>query len=179
MIAATDPCCAPTLLLFLKTLLDIAMLQKGPQDIPRSMLALVLTIALWLLAILFSMGVLFGLNAQRFVLEIVLLLFALTCYAGVLALYGKRERIMQTLAALLGAGSITVFGLIIGTFLLLALFGQTGIRFAVTGFIIWSVSVKGHIIAAALDRQWFFGAILASVVFAIQLAISDLFQVQG
>lgn len=179
MIAATDPSCASTLLLFLKTLFDIAMLQKGPEHIPRSMLALLLTITLWLLAVVLSMGVLFGLNAQRFILEIVLLLFALACYAGVLALYGKRQRSMQTLAALLGAGSITVFGLIIGTFLLLALFGQPGIRFAVTGFIIWSVSVKGHIMASALDRQWFFGAILASVVFAMQLAISDLFQVQG
>jgi hypothetical protein len=179
MIVATAPCCVPTLLLFLKTLFDIAMLQKGPEHIPRSMLALLLTIALWLFAVLLSMVVLVGLTAQRLVLEIVLLLFALLCYAGVLALYGKQQRIMQSLAALLGAGSITVCGLIIGTFMMLALFGQTGIQFAVTGFIIWSVSVKGHIMASALDRQWFFGAILASVVFAMQLAISDIFQVQG
>jgi len=179
MIAANDPCVDSRLLLFLKTLLDIALLRRNPGHIPRSWLSLLLTALLWLLAVVFSMSLLFGLSVQRLTLEIELLLFALAFYAGVLVLGGRRHRLLQTVAALLGAGAMTVFGLVLLTFLLLALAGQPGIRIAVTTFIVWSVSVKGHIIASALDRRWLFGAVLASVVFAVQMAISNTFQAQG
>ncbi len=179
MIVATDRCCAAPLLTFLQTLFEIALLRKGPEHIPRSFVLLLMAILFWLLAVLLSMAVLFGLNAQRFGLEVSLLLFGLACYSAMLVLSGKRERIMQTLAGVLGAGAVTVLVFVVVTFIFLVLFGRTGIQFAVSGFMIWSVSVKGHIIASALDRQWFVGAILASVVLVLQLAIGNVFHVNS
>lgn len=139
---------------------------------------LLLAAAFWLLAALLSMTVLVGFDTQRYVLELWLLLFALACYSGMLILSGKRERIVQTLTAILGAGGVMVLGLVLIAIVFLVLFGQRGVQFAIAAFLIWSLSVKGHIMASALDRKWYFGAILAAAVLAMQMAIGDIFQVQ-
>jgi hypothetical protein len=179
MIAATEGCCAAPLLLFLRTLLDITLLRKGPQDLPRSPVTLFMASLFWLFVILFSQVVLFGLSGQRFFLEIVLLAVALAIYYLMLAVNGKSARVGQCIAAILGAGAMVMLLFVLSTLSIWRFFGPAGVQFAVAAFMIWSVCAKGHIIAQGLDRQWFVGAILAFAVVALQLLVGDLMQAES
>ena len=98
---------------------------------------LLIAAAFWLLAALLSMTVLVGFDAQRYVLELCLLLFALACYSSMLIVSGKRERITQTLTAILGAGGVLVLALVVIAIVFLVLFGQRGVQFAIAAFLIW------------------------------------------
>jgi hypothetical protein len=179
MIAATDGCCAAPLLLFLRTLLDIALLRKGPQDLPRSPVTLFMASLFWLFVILFSQVALFGLSGQRFIMEIVLLAVALAIYYLMLVLNGKNARVGQCIAAILGVGAMVMLLFVLSTLSIWRFFGQAGIQFAVGAFMIWSVCAKGHIIAQGLDRQWFIGAILAFSILVLQMVVGDFMRIDS
>jgi hypothetical protein len=46
---------------------------------------------------------------------------------------------------------------------------ETTVRLVGTLILLWSVPVEGHIIARAIDRQWFVGLFMAVAVFILQL----------
>ena len=52
--------------------------------------------------------------------------------------------------------------------------GQVPTGIIVTLTVFWSVPVKGHIVARAIDRHWYLGIAIAIAVFSIQFAITDI-----
>ena len=171
MIAATDPYRKSILLPFLRTLFDIALLRKGPEHIPRSLVLLLLAIALWFFAVLCQLALIEQFSEADFLLEIFSALLAVTCYAAVVVGFGLAPRLLQTVTALLGCGAILAFAFMVAYVLLLPFVGRAVMALIVWFIVLWSVSVKGHIIARAINRHWYLGLAIAVSIFVLQHAV--------
>ncbi len=55
--------------------------------------------------------------------------------------------------------------------LLLPLLGTVVTGLIANLILLWSVPVEGHIIARAIDRDWYIGILIAVLVFGLQLII--------
>lgn len=168
MIAATDRCCVAPLLPFLQTLIDIALLRKGPEHIPRSNVLLLLVIAMWLVAVLAQLVLISQFDEADFVYEIFSALLAVTCYSIVVIGFGQAPRLTQSITALLGCGALlsTIFA--IAYVVLQAIDSPLVMALVVWVIVLWSVSIKGHIIASAINRHWYLGLAIAVSIFVLQ-----------
>jgi len=106
MIVATDCCRAVPLLPFLQTLFDIALLRKGPEHIPRSVVMLVMAIALWFLSALTAFALIDRFDESDFFLEIFSALIAVACYSAIVILARRGPRLTQTMSAIIGCGAL-------------------------------------------------------------------------
>lgn len=155
----------------IQTLFEIALLRKGPQHIPRSGILLAMTACLWLLAVLCQVALIQDIDERDFVLEVFSVLVALTCYAAIVLAFGHGTRLTQTITALLGCGALLVFTFTIAYVFLQAIGSPVLMLLVVWGIVLWSVSVKGHIIASAISRHWYAGLAIAVAVFVLQHVI--------
>ena len=131
-----------------------------------------MAIGLWLVSLLLSITLIDYIDESSFFTEILWALIVLSTYGAIVHLAGFRERVMQALTAIIGCGALlSVFFAFVysglGPFL-----GREFLGLAVYGFVIWSLSVKGHIIATAVSRRWWVGALIATAVFIVQLVIN-------
>ena len=156
------------LLPFLKTLFDIALLRKGPEHIPRSIVLLLLAIGLWLFAVLTQLVLIDRFNESDFVLEIFSALLAVISYSIVVVGFGKAPRLMQTITAILGCGAMLAIVFVVVFVFLQPFVGSVVMALAVWAIVLWSMSIKGHIIASAIDRHWYLGLAIAVSIFILQ-----------
>jgi hypothetical protein len=168
MIGATDCCCATPLLPFLKTLIDIALLQKGPEHIPRSVILLVLAIFMWSVAALSAMLLIDHFDEGDFTLEIFSVLIAVASYSAVVLGARQGARLTQTMTAILGCGALMTMIIVACYALLLPLVGPPLMTILVWVILLWSLSIKGHIIAHTIERHWYLGLAIAVSVFILQ-----------
>ena len=168
MIVATDRCCVAPLLPFLRTLFDIALLRKGPEHIPRSGVLLLMAIVLWLFAILSQLAIIEQFTESDFALEIFSAFIAVTCYSMVVIGFGQGSRLTQTITAILGCGAILGLTFSITYVLAQAMGSQLVMVLMVWFIVLWSISIKGHIIASAINRHWYLGMAIAVSVFVLQ-----------
>ena len=168
MIAATDRCCVAPLLPFLKTLFDIALLRKGPEHIPRSVVMLLMAIVLWFFAALTALALIDRFDESDFVLEVFSVLIAVACYSAIVIGSRQSPRLTQTITAILGCGALLTI-VFVAAYALLQPFIGAGLMTIVAWMILlWSVSIKGHIIASAIDRHWYIGLAIAVAIFILQ-----------
>ena len=106
MIVATDCCRAAPLLPFLQTLFDIALLRKGPEHIPRSVVILAMAIALWFLSALTAFALIDRFDESDFFLEIFSALIAVASYSTIVIIARRGTRLTQTMSAIIGCGAI-------------------------------------------------------------------------
>jgi len=134
--------------------LQIALLRRGPQDLPASRLLLILTVGGYaavsaLVSSLLPPGT--GWPPQL----AVDVLFTLAWYAALLQLTGRSERFLQTATAVFGLRSVLAPLLIGSQSLLLRYQHDTtwGLPIAVAGLslVIWLIAANGHVVKAALD----------------------------
>ena len=156
------------LLPLIQTLFDIALLRKGPQDIPRSSILLIFAILLWLAGLLCQLALIPQINESDFMLELFSLLIGVTCYAMVLISFGQAPRLTQTLTAILGCGALVAFAFTVVYVILNAIGSQMLMFIAVWTVVLWSISIKGHIIASAINSHWYAGLAIAVSVFILQ-----------
>jgi hypothetical protein len=97
----------------------------------------------------------------------------LVCYVFVLALSGHSSRSLQTLAALIGVGAIITFAMLAELILLTPFLGADLANLGAILVLFWSVPVKGHIIARAIERHWYLGIVIAMFIFVLQFAFSS------
>ena len=133
---------------------QIALLRRGPQDLPASRLLLVATLAGYL-----------GVNALVSALlppvsgwPLKLLadtLFTLAWYVALLQLLGRPERILQTSTAVFGMQAVLSPPLIAFEWLMRRFGGDATLQLpvAVAGLllVVWLVAASGHVVKAALD----------------------------
>lgn len=158
----------------LHTLFDISFLRKGPEDLPHSWVVLYLCVGLWSASLLCLTVLLQNVTSRDAVIGIVSWLLSLVCYAGVLAFAGKHIRMMQTLSAIIGTGALITFGMLAALVLLTPFLGGRIASFAAVGVLFWSIPVKGHIIARAIDRSMYIGFVIALVVFILQFSLGQI-----
>ena len=156
------------LALFL-TLFDIIRLRKGPDAIPYSWIVSFITLILWLLAGLAITAATDGMNDRDFLNGTFTGVVGLACYAAFIVSHGHTPRLLQTVSAILGCGAMISFLFLASNVVLGYVAQETTVRLVGTLILLWSVPVEGHIIARAIDRQWFIGIIMAIAVFIFQL----------
>ena len=158
------------LLPFLKTLFDIALLRKGPEHIPRSVVMLLMAILLWVFARLATLALISGSNEQIFVIEFFSAFLAICMYTVVVVLAGKHSHLLQTITAIIGVSALMRVAYLAANTLLMPFLGVGFMRIVVIATILWSISVKGHIIASAIERHWYAGLAVALIVTIMQIA---------
>jgi len=179
MAASRRPTSYADLLPLLKTLLDITLMRKGPEHIPRSGLMLAMASVLWLVSALAAVALVEQMSEAVFFSNLLNKLIGVTCFAAVVALSGRSSRMLQTISALIGIGAIVTFVFVAEYLILKPLLGPRTALTIGTLILLWSVPVKGNIIARAIDSHWYVGLVIAVLVFSLQYAISLLMAPQA
>ncbi len=156
----------------LRTLFDIAILRRGPEHLPRSVVLLAMTVGLWLFAALATLALIERFDDVDFFLSVFSAFIGVICYAGIVYLHGHAERILQTTAAIVGVGALITLVFVAEYVLLMPFFGERTAGLVATLILFWSVPVEGHIIARAIDRHWYIGILVAMGVFILQFVIN-------
>lgn len=150
---------------------QIALLRRGPQDLPASLLLLVLTVIGYTVINVVVGTVLPPANAWNGEL-LFDVLFTLAWYIGVLRLLGRPERTVQTVTAVFGLRAV-VSPMLIASEWLMRRFGQDSdwqLPIAAGGLvlIIWLIAALTHVVKAALE--WSTAASVALVILQIAAA---------
>jgi hypothetical protein len=166
MIAPPDGYCDRTLILLLRTFLDVIALKKGPEHIPSSWLLLVLAGAFLLIS---SFGAA-RLLAQSLGLSLAVDGLGFGLYVLVMLVAGHSRRVLPTLTTIIGCGAILTVIFAAELVLFEPVLGEEA---ALTiGLLIhfWSVFVEGHIMSRALGRHLFAGVAIAIAAFTLRYA---------
>ena len=158
----------------IRTLFDIALLRKGPDSVPRSGILLLMSLVLWGLAIAAYNSVFEATNQVSFQREAFGFILGLACYFAILTVAQVPERAIQTFTALIGCGAIMVLCFIAMVVTVGQLLGNLFVSMLVLTYLIWSISVEGHIIATAINRALYVGVIIAFVIFVLQIGALEM-----
>ncbi|HVH82741.1 MAG TPA: hypothetical protein VM713_00350 [Steroidobacteraceae bacterium] len=162
---------------------QIALLRRGPQDLPASRLLLILTVCAYAAVNALVSSLLPPSTGWPLALAIEVL-FQLAWYAALLELTSRRERFLQTTTAVFGFQSVLA-PLLIASEWLMRRFGQDStwqLPIAVGGLalVIWVIAANGQVVKAALD--WSSATSVALVILQIvatQLLMLALFPQSG
>ncbi len=154
-----------------KTLVEIIFLRKGPGDIPNSSLLFVVVTAIWFLVGAVAVMVVDSYRSSGLFIDLVLAFVGLGIYAVVVHSFGKKERLLQCLTAILGCGIVFSVVLFSGRLILPLMLSENEVDWAVQLIWIWSIPVEGHIIARTIERPWFTGFLIALAVLFAQLQL--------
>jgi hypothetical protein len=163
------PC--KSLLPLLKTLVDITLLRKGPESIPRSAILFSLVVALWLFASLAVLSLIEQYDEEDFIIGLYTALAGIVAYSTLVVVAGHTSRVLPTITAILGCGALISLAFVAEFVLFMPLLGPTATGLVAQLILLWSVPVEGHIIARALDRHWYIGIVIAIGVFILQYVI--------
>ena len=156
------------LLPLLRTLFDIALLRKGPQHIPDSLLVFGMAVGLWLFALLAGIVLVSSIDEAHFFPEILRVVALMAVYSGIVFAAGYGPRIVRTLTAIIGCGALlsVLYAILYSS--IGPVIGQDFLNLMILSFVLWSLSIKGHIIANAISTKWYVGALIAAAVFVGQ-----------
>jgi len=139
----------------LRLFTDIALLRRGPQDLPASLLVLALTMV-GFLGVQLVVGTVLPPNASHWLGNLLLEVgFTFVWYAVLLYAVAKPERFLQTSTAVFGF-QIVLSPMLIAAVWLQRRFAQDSLgAFLVTSIslalLIWVIAANSHIVKAALD----------------------------
>ena len=150
---------------------QIALLRRGPQDLPPSVLLLALSVVGYTVVNVVVSLLLPPANTWGTQL-LVDVLFTLAWYGGMLRLLGRPERTVQTVTAVFGLQAV-VSPLLIASEWLMRRFGQDSdwqLPIAAGGLVlvIWLIAALSHVVKAALE--WSTAASVALVILQIAAA---------
>ena len=171
MIALPNQGYSANVLPLIRTLFDIVLLRKGPEDIPRSWFLFVLIVALWLFSSLAALALIEQFDETDFFLGLFSGFIGIVCYAALVMVSGWPGRVLQTISAILGSGALISLAFVAAYVLLSPLLGAESAANIATLVGLWSIVVEGNIIARAMERHWYIGILVAIAVFAFQLII--------
>lgn len=138
---------------------EIALLKRGPQDVPASGLLLALTIAAYF-AINSAVNLVLPAQGVAWVVMLAIdILFTLAWYAVLLVAVHRRERLLQTTTAVFGYRSV-IAPLAIGAEWLMRRFGsvaawQVPLMVVYLGIVVWMIAVNTHVLKAAIEWSTF------------------------
>jgi hypothetical protein len=160
---------------FIRLFWQIAVLRRGPQDLPASTLLLVLTVIGYLAVNVVICSVLPPVGRWRQLL-LVDSMFMLVWYAALLRLLGRPERILQTTTAVFGFQAVMT-PLLIASEWLMGRFGEDStwhvpITCAWLLLLVWVIAANSYIVRAALE--WSAASSVALVI--LQTLASGLLQ---
>ena len=148
--------------------MQIALLRRGPQDLPVSRALLTLTVCGYV-AVNGLVSVLMPPEASWPLSLAVDVLFTLAWYAALLQLAGRSERFLQTATAVFGFQSVLA-PLLIASEWIMRRYGQDTswqLPIALGGLavVVWLIAANSHVVKAALE--WSSGTSVALVILQI------------
>ncbi|MEM1173252.1 MAG: hypothetical protein AAGA33_08720 [Pseudomonadota bacterium] len=163
--------------LLLLTFIDIALLRKGPEDIPRSSLFLVVASAFWFFVTLLNWALIASFTTFDIAVAVASVLFSLLAYGLFIAARGRQSRMAQCFTAILGATSCVslVIVLLVVAFPLDSAPLMVSLGLLLLWF--WTVQIEGHIIARTTDINLMSGVAIAAFVFVVQFLFTDFMNV--
>jgi hypothetical protein len=142
---------------------QIALLRRGPQDLPASPLLLALTVSGYVLVSLIVTSVLPPVQGAQ---VLVAALFTLLWYVMLLRFCGRSERILQTATAVFGLQALLAPLVSASDWLWLRFgadsFWQLPVLLIVLVVAVWLIAASSHIVRAALE--WSTPASVALVI---------------
>ena len=144
------------------------MLRKGPEDVPGSMLVLYYAFGLLVLATFISGALAGSSDDESTLLSFMGSLLGYVLYGIVLYSTGFLRRFVPTVACIMACGSILTILMVAAFVLLNPFLGAPLASVLVWLILIWSVPVKGHIIARAIGRHWYVGIAISVTIFILQ-----------
>jgi len=157
--------------------MEIVLLRKGPDSIPRSAVLLIMIVVLWLFSSLAVLALIEQFDESDFLLGLFTALVGILCYAAVVVISGHSPRVLQTVSAVLGCGALISLAFVAEFVLFTPFLGQSISGIVAQLILLWSVPVEGHIIARAIDRHWYVGILIAISVFVLQFVIYNIVSV--
>lgn len=155
----------------IQTLLDITLLRKGPDAIPPSWLLFGAAVALRMLALALFVVAVDGFTLEIVKDDLVAWLAGLFCFGSILIAAGKGARLAPTLTALVGIGAIVTFAMLLVVVIGGVLFREQPVTTVAQLVLLWSVVVKGHIMARATGWHWYAGLLISIAVLVLQLFV--------
>jgi hypothetical protein len=159
---------------------QIALLRRGPQDVPASTMLLAATVAAYFVINLFGNTILPPITGPWLQVLIADVLFVMVWYALLLRLTNKPERYLQTTTAIFGYKAVlsplsVASAWLIGQFRADTLW-QLPVGLLYVLVVAWIVAANSHVLKAALE--WSMPACVALVIlelFVAQLLFLTLF----
>ncbi len=150
------------------------MLRQGPEQVPASWLVFLLAVALMQLTSFVGASLIdYGDNYSH-LLAFISNLLGMSIYAAILFLAGFANRFLQTISAIVACGAILGLLFVSSYVMLTPFLGKDIAVVLATLFIFWSVPVEGHIIARAIEQNWYLGIAIAMVVFIVQYGFQSM-----
>lgn len=144
------------------------MLRKGPEHVPDSMLVMLFAIGLLGFATITSAILTPGSETDTVLVSLAGSVLGYLLYWMVLMLTGYARRLVPTVAAVMACGSLLTVMMVAAYVLLRPFLGVEIAGIVVWLILVWSVPVKGHIIARAIERHWYAGIAIAFTIFILQ-----------
>jgi hypothetical protein len=94
-------------------------------------------------------------------------------YWFVMSVTGFTHRFVPTVSAIMACGSILTVVMVTAFLVLNPLLGTNAAAIVAWLILIWSVPVKGHIIARAIEQHWYVGIAIALTIFILQRIAYD------
>jgi hypothetical protein len=138
---------------------DIALLRRGPQDVPASTLLLAVTVLGYCAINLIVNYALPLPNDPWFRVLLIDVLFTLAWYGALLRFSGRRERVLQTTTAVFGFRAVLA-PLLIGAEWLYRRFGadqtwQLPLTVGYVAVVVWMIAANSRVLKAALEWSMF------------------------
>ncbi|HEV2287124.1 MAG TPA: hypothetical protein VGR80_13855 [Steroidobacteraceae bacterium] len=163
----------------IRLFVEIALLKRGPQDLPASRTLLALTVCAYAALTALVSGLLPRGGASPLPLAVEVA-FTLVWYAAVLKVLGRRERFLQTATGIFGVQTLLMQPLLVSVWLMRRYehdaTWQLPVAAAGLAVVIWVVAANSHVVKAALE--WSSAASVALVILQIvsgQLLLFTLF----
>ena len=155
--------------LIFRAFIDVFLLRRGPEDIPKSSLLLAMAIGASIVVHFLFYALVEREYGTDLLLEFATELVKIAAYVIVLLLFGLISRIMQTMTAIIACNAIV--GLLLTAILMLSRpFTNYELDAALAWLVtFWLILVEGHIISRPIQLHWITGIAIAVVIFILQL----------
>ena len=152
-----------------KAFIDVFLLRKGPDDLPKSSLLLAVAIGMSIVVNFLFYAIIESELPTNLFLEFATELVKIASYLLILVVFGLVSRIMQTMTAIIGCNAI--LGLLLTVILMVSQQFLNKELDAAFAWLItfWLILVEGHIISRAAQLHRVTGIAIAVVIFILQL----------
>ena len=126
-------------------------MRKGPEHVPHSTLVLIVALMLFAVAMLISEALVESTRTGIVLVSVLVSFVGYGLYYLVMLATGFTHRFLPTVSCIMACGSILTVMMVLTFVLLRPLAGDQVAALVAWLVLIWSVPVKGHIIARAIE----------------------------
>lgn len=152
-----------------KAFIDVFLLRRGPEHLPKSSLLLAMTIGMSIIVHFLFYAIVESEYETDLFLEFATELLKIASYVIVLLIFGLISRVVQTMTAIIGCN--VILALLLTIILMLSRPLMSNELDAAFAWLVtfWLIVVEGHIISRAIQLHWITGIAIAVVIFILQL----------